>query len=71
MNSKARRLAGKINPIGMLVVGILFILLGVFRFPAFVIVGLLYVFIAVRGLSLPKTTKLVNKTSDKAQFESL
>ena len=71
MNSKARSLAGKINPIGMLVVGTLFLVLGFARYPAFIVVGVLYVIIALRGLPFPKTKNLVKKDSDKAQLESL
>jgi hypothetical protein len=55
----------------MLVVGALFILLGVYRYPAFIVVGLLYLFIGLRGLRLPIRSRPGLGQSDKAQLESL
>ncbi len=48
--------------------------LGIFRFPGFIVVSLLYLFIGMRGLATPtdrKSKKKADDRSDKTQLESL
>jgi uncharacterized membrane protein YeiH len=61
----------KAYPLAMLLVGFLFISLGVFRYPMYIVVGGLYVTIGIRGLSFQGKLKLPKTKSNKAQFESL
>lgn len=74
MNNKKSALGTKAYPLGMLIVGLLFMPLGIFRFPGFIVVSLLYLFIGMRGLSAPvgrKSKKKADDRSDKTQLESL
>lgn len=57
--------------IGMLLIGLGFITLGVQNYPAFLVVGLFYVYIGLRGFRLAPRRANPVPISDKAQFESL
>ena len=63
MGKKLRALGEKAHPLFMLVVGLFFIPLGIFRYPAFIVVGILYIYIGTRGL--------LDKGSDKTQLKRL
>ena len=64
-------LRAKAHPVSMLIVGMLLMPLGVYLYPAFIIVGLLYLFIGLRGFRMPARHGAKSARSDKSQFESL
>jgi hypothetical protein len=71
MTKYFKALGARAYPVGMLIVGLLFIPLGIFRYPAFILVGVVYVGIGWRGLSSPSAKSLPSKSSNKTQLESL
>ena len=64
-------LKNKAYPVSMLLVGMAFIALGISRYPAFLIVGALYIFIGSRGFFLSDLSGSNPEQSDKSQLESL
>jgi hypothetical protein len=55
----------------MLLVGLAFIPLGVTHYPLFILVGVFYVVIGLRGFIGPKPGDGLCAESDKTEFESL
>ena len=44
------RFAARIYPLALLMVGIAFVPLGILRYPAFLVVAVLYMYIGIRGM---------------------
>lgn len=67
-------MAARVYPLALMMVGIAFIFLGFMRYPAFVVVAVLYLFIGARGLVRAgngQAEVATDEVSDKTQLESL
>ena len=67
-------MAARVYPLALMMVGVAFIFLGFMRYPAFVGVAGLYLFIGARGLvraSHGEAEAAKHQVSDKTQLESL
>ena len=52
MKSVIRAYRKKAQPLAMLIVGMTFVFIGIVKYPAFVLVGLFYIIIAIRGFRM-------------------